>query len=210
MGAPDATRYIAPLDLVISPCSVAEVREYVESNHYSGSINGVKISHCFSVHSPSNDLVGAVIYGQLSTTAWKRYGSKEEDVLELRRLVLSDECGHNSESRVVGYTLRWIKANTAVKTVVSYADPHYGHEGVIYQASNFDYLGMTSADKGYFDSETGKIYHSRALRTKYKGDYKPFVKRLRDRLSRGLLTAIELPGKHIYVYHLRRRNGRDT
>lgn len=203
--AQTSIKLIKPLELSVTRCPVVDIRSYVEDNHYSGSINGVKISYCFKVVAPSGQLVGGVIYGQMSTTAWKRYGDAEDDVLELRRLVLDDQCARNSESRVVGQTLRWLKKNTSVKTVVSYADPHYGHEGTIYKASNFDYLGVTSKDKGYRDVETGKVYHSRALRTKYKGEYKPFVKRLRDKLDKGLLEPIELPGKHVYVYPLRRR-----
>ena len=90
----------------------------------------------------------------------------------------------------------------SIKTVVSYADPNHGHTGVIYRASNFKLYGMSGKDKGFKDVETGKLYHSRALRTKYKGDFKPFVKRLRQRLEDGLLLPIELKPKYCYIYQL--------
>ena len=48
----------------------------------------------------------------------------------------------------------------------------------------------------------GRLYHSRALRTKYNGDFKPFVKRLRKLQEAGLLTEVAVPGKHIYTYAL--------
>jgi hypothetical protein len=187
-------------DLVINPSNVSDVRAFIEENHYSKSINGVKITQCFAV-SFENHLVGAVLFGQLSTTAWKKFGQTEKEVLELRRLVLIDECGKNSESRVIGSCIRWIKKNLlSVKIVVSYADPMYGHNGTIYKASNFTLIGKTPKDKGLIDRETGKVYHSRALRTKYKGDYKPFVKRLRQKLQDGLLDEVILDGKFCYVY----------
>lgn len=180
-----------------------EVRQFIEDNHYSKSINGVKITQCFVV-THLGGLVGAVLFGQLSTTAWKKFGSNEKEVLELRRLVLIDECGKNSESRVIGSCLRWIGKNLPdVKIVVSYADPMYGHEGVIYKASNFDFVGVTPDDKGFHDPETGKTYHSRAMRTKYKGEYKPFVKRLRAKLEAGLLEPVTLKGKFCYTYSIR-------
>jgi len=188
-------------DLVITPCAATAVRDFIESNHYSKSINGVKITQCFKV-THGYEIVGAVLFGQLSTTAWKKFGQSESEVLELRRLVLLDECGMNSESRVIGWCIRWLKKNTpSVRTIVSYADPMHGHTGVIYKASNFTMIGKTPNDKGYRD-ETGKVYHSRAMRTKYKGEYKPFVKRLRAKLEAGVLESITLEGKYCYVYKL--------
>jgi len=190
-------------ELTIRQCGVKRVRKFIEDHHYSKSINGVKISCCFEVIH-NGELVGAVLFGQLSTTAWKKFGSSEEEVLELRRLVLLDECERNSESRVIGHCLRWIKTNMlAVKVIVSYADPMYGHDGTIYKASNFNMVGMTPDDKGYYDPAANKTYHSRALRTKYKGEYKPFVKKLRQKLEDGLLETVVLKGKYCYVYRLR-------
>jgi hypothetical protein len=189
-------------DLIIEPCALSEIRSFVETNHYSHSVNGVKISQCFKVLHDGM-LVGGVIFGALSTTAWKKFGAKETDVLELRRLVLLDEAERNSESRVIGFCLRWVRKNmSTVKTIVSYADPAHGHEGVIYRASNFSYVGKTPSDKGFTDPETGKTYHSRALRTKYNGTYKPFAMRLRDKLAKGQLVERVLPGKHCYTYQL--------
>lgn len=164
-------------DLEVTPCDICEIKDFIENNHYSHSVNGVKITFCFSVKFNDN-LVGGVIFGAMSTTAWKRFAKEEQKVLELRRLVLVDEAGKNSESRVIGYCLRWIKKHAKhIDIVVSYADPLHGHTGVIYRASNFKYEGTSSPDKGFIDKESGKIYHSRALRTKYRGDYKPFVKK---------------------------------
>lgn len=189
-------------ELSIVPCELKEIKDFVETHHYSHNLNGVKITQCFSIKF-NNDLVGGIVYGKLSTTAWKKFGKTEDEVLELRRLVLLDKCGKNSESRVIGNTIRWIKKNLKnITIIVSYADPNHGHEGIIYRASNFKHIGFSSADIGYKDLETGKIYHSRALRTKYKGDYKPFVKKLRLKKELGLLQEIKLKGKHCYIYKL--------
>lgn len=199
-----ALQNIPTQKLFIEKCPLPYIRKFVEINHYSRSVNGVKISLCFSVKC-GPELIGGVIFGALSTTAWKRFSESEKEVLELRRLVLLDAAGKNSESYVIGYTLRWIKKNfPQVSKIVSYADPKHGHSGVIYRASNFQYWGVTNKDVGYHDPETDKTYHSRALRTRNsKGQYKPFVCKLRKKLSDGLLTKIILPGKHCYVYSFR-------
>jgi len=197
---PTLPETIKARDLTIKPCLVSDIKEFVEKHHYSGSINGVNISHCFEA-TYEKQLVGAAIFGEMATTAWRRFGGTEESVLELRRLVFLDCAGKNSESRMVGYCLRWIKKHAKhVKTVVSYADPHYGHTGTIYKASNFEFVGMSGKDTGYYDKETGKTYHSRALRVKYNGEFKPFVKKLREKKEDGLLVSVDLPGKYCFVY----------
>jgi hypothetical protein len=193
-------------NLVVALCERKEIKNFIEQHHYSKSINGVKSSFCFSVKH-QDVLVGGLIYGEMSTTAWKKFGEKECEVLELRRLVLLDECPRNSESRVIAKSLQWIRKNVKhVKRVVSYADPNHGHTGVIYRATNFTLHSMSAKDYGFKDKETGKIHHSRALRTKYKGDFKPFVKALREKLSRGGLEKIVLQPKYCFLYEFKRKD----
>jgi hypothetical protein len=193
-------------DLIVKPCLFKDVRAFIEKHHYSKSVNGVKVSQCFTVQHEEK-LVGAVLYGAMSTTAWKKFAAKESEVVELRRLVLLDEAPKNSESKTVGATLRWFEQNSPeTKLVISYADPAHGHSGVIYKAANFQYLGTSAKDTGWYDPTSGKTYHSRALRTKDShGRYKPFVLRLRELQTSGVLQQVVLPGKHCYVYRLKNK-----
>lgn len=191
---------------VVKHVSRGDIKVFIEDNHYSKNINGLKTSFCFGLYSSNGNLVGACLFGGLSTTSWKKYGESEQDVLELRRLVLLDDTPKNTESWFIARCISHIKANSDHKVIVSYADPYYGHVGYVYQASNFIYLGQTSKDVLLKDTCTGKLYHSRALRTKYKGEYKPFVKKLREKHEKGLLEEILVPGKHIYVYPLKKTN----
>lgn len=189
------------VERLVVPVGLAVVRSFIEEHHYSKSINGCKVSVAFALYE-GVELVGAVLFGSLSTTAWKRYGENEADVVELRRLVCLDRCPRNTESWLIAKCLQFLKRNTSYKVCVSYADPHHGHNGVIYQASNWNYEGQTAPDV-LFQTPEGRLYHSRALRTKYKGDFKPFVKRLRELQKNGLLTEVAVPGKHIYTYALK-------
>lgn len=191
------------VDYLVQNCELRHVRPFIERLHYSHSVNGIKVSYCFRLLD-NYRLIGAAIFGQMSTTAWKKFGQVELDVIELRRLACVDEAPRNTESYFVGAMLRWLRRRTQIKVVVSYADPNYGHTGIIYRASNFQHVGMSQKDYAFRDRETGAIHHSRALRTKYNGDYKPFVKRLRQRLADGLLEKVELLPKHCYVFRLRR------
>ena len=199
--SPAGVRVDRRVDRRVMPVAVAVVRSFIEEHHYSKSINGCKVSMAFALYE-AEEMVGAVLFGPLSTTAWKRYGEKEGDVVELRRLVCLDRCPRNTESWLIAKCLRVLKRQTRYKVCVSYADPHHGHCGTIYQAANWNYEGQTAPDI-LLQTPEGRLYHSRALRTKYNGDFKPFVKRLRKLQEDGLLTKVVVPGKHIYTYSLR-------
>lgn len=185
---------------VVKELSRSEVRDFIEKWHYSKSINGLMSSHCFGLFN-GDTLIGACIFGKMAmANAWKKYGERQEDVIELRRLCLIDDTPRNSESFFIGKCLRWLKNNTNFKVVISYADPEYGHSGIIYQASNFEMIGMTSP--GRVIMWNGKKYHDKAIRTKYKGELKPFAKRLKDALDDGKASYSKTAGKYIYKFNL--------
>jgi len=202
---PDVSTFeLSAKQLSIHPCTLATVSDFIEKHHYSHSVDGVRVTQCFAV-TAFDELVGAVLFGAMSTTAWKKFAEKESEVVELRRLVLIDGAGRNSESRVVGWTLRWLRKTCKhIRVVVSYADPAHGHSGTIYRASNFKYIGLSGKDIGVRDPQTGRIYHSWCLRNKYNGELKPFAKRLNALLEQGQLERVELPLKHCFVYHFSR------
>lgn len=178
-------------------CDRKEIRDFIEKWHYSHNINGLMSSYCFRLMD-GDEMKGAMIYGKLGmANAWKKYGKSEQDVLELRRLVLIDNTPKNAESYFIGRTLRWLKQNTDVRVIVSYADPNYGHQGIIYQATNFTKLGVTSS--GRVIMWNGKKYHDKAIRTKYKGELKPFAKKLLDALQSGEAYYVKQVPKIIYV-----------
>lgn len=181
-------------------CERRDVKDFIESWHYSGSINGLMCDYCFRLMDGER-MVGAMIYGGLAmANAWRAYGDSKDDVLELRRLCCVDDTYRNAESYFIGRTLRWLVRHTDVSTVVSYADPEYSHVGVIYQASNFSYAGKTA--KGRVIMHNGKKYHDKAIRTTYKGQLKPFALRLKQALEAGDAYYKTTAGKYIYVYDL--------
>ena len=184
-------------------CERTEIKDFIEQWHYSKNINGLMSDYCFKLMD-GNRLIGAMIYGRFAmANVWKKYSDSPEEVIELRRLCCIDDTPKNTESYFIGKTLRWLKKNTLIKTVISYADPEYGHEGIIYQASNFKLVGETS--KGRVIMWNGKKYHDKAIRTKYKGKLKPFAQRLVEALDRGEAYYKNTVGKHIYKYDLKNR-----
>ena len=187
----------------VGPCRLHDIRELVEKHHYSKSVNGVNSKHCFSLKAGNHVIGGAIYAGLGMANVWEKYVESENELLELRRLVCIDEAPRNSESRLIGQSIRWLEKNTKVKKVISYADPYYGHEGTIYKAANFKYLGESSP--GRVIKYSGKRYHDKTVRAKYKNNLKPFAARIKEALNTGEAAYEKVPGKYIYVYELKKR-----
>ncbi len=191
-------------DMSVHLCARSEISKFIEKYHYSESINGCISDYCFKlVH---NDvIIGAMFYGKMAiANQWRRFGDNEKDVIELRRLVCIDDTPKNTESFFIGYTLRWLKKNTDLKIVVSYADQEHGHCGIVYRASNFNYLGFKKGAKVIVYN--GKHYHDKTIRTYYKGKLKPYAAKIKDALENGSAFSKTTAGKHCYTYNLRGLN----
>lgn len=185
----------------VLPCERKDIQDFIQTWHYSKSINGCISDYCFKLMDGST-LIGAMFFGKMAMAGqWKRFGENEQDVIELRRLCCIDSTPKNTESYFIGKALRWLSLNTKIKTVVSYADAEHGHTGVIYKASNFTLEGKRAGARVILFE--GKRYHDKAIRTKYKGELKPFARRLKEALENGTAKYQQTAGKYCYVYKLR-------
>ena len=133
--------------------------------------------------------------------AWKKFVDSSDDLIELRRLCCIDDTPKNTESYFIGKTLKWLSKNTNLKVVVSYADTMQNHNGTIYKASNFKYVGMTP--NGRIIYWNGKTFHDKTIRTKYKGELKPYAKKVKEALETGDAIYKTTTGKHTYIYNLK-------
>jgi hypothetical protein len=177
-----------------------DISLFIEENHYSGSINGCISDYCFALYR-DNEMIGAMFYGRMAMAGqWKRFSNDESLVIELRRLCCIDDTPKNTESYFIGATLRWLKNNTLIKKVVSYADIEHGHSGTIYKASNFRLEGKRPGAKVILFN--GKSYHDKAIRTKNNGVLKPFAIRIKNALEQGNAVYKKTAGKYCFVYDL--------
>lgn len=185
----------------VSLCERKDIAQFIETHHYSRSINGCSTDYCFKLEA-QEQLVGAMFFGRMAMrNQWKKYGEQEADVIELRRLCCIDDTPKNAESFFIARALRHLRKHTAIKTVVSYADAEHGHTGVIYRAANFEHRGLATGAKVIVLGE--RRYHDKAIRTRYKGELKPFAKRLVAALASGEAHYANTAGKHCYVYRLK-------
>ena len=183
------------------------VVKFIEKHHYSHNVNGVQSLYHYGLFTEGNfgipKMIGAMMYAHPSmpATAAKYNPINPTKCLELRRLVCIDDTPKNTESYFIGQTFKWLKKNTDIEVIVSFADEEEGHTGVIYKATNFNYLGITAP--GRVLMVDGKKYHSRSLNQ----DKRPYGRELKRRFESGdeNIFYINTKSKHIYTYYFNKK-----
>ena len=180
---------------------------FIEKHHYSHNVNGVQSLYHYGLYTEGNfgipKMIGAMMYAHPSmpATAAKYNPINPNKCLELRRLVCIDDTPKNTESYFIGQTFKLLKRDTDMEVIVSFADQHHGHTGVIYKASNFDYLGETKP--GRILMVDGKEMHSRSLNQLDR----PYGRELNRRYKAGDKNIFwkKTKPKHIYTYYLNKK-----
>jgi hypothetical protein len=158
----------------------------------------------YSVFNKENEWCGVVLYctGANNNLA-TQYNLNQGNVIELVRMALNGK--QESTSKALSISLRLIKKDLPlVKLIVSYADKDQNHQGVIYQATNWFFVGfsmLNSKDSSWIIN--GKRFHGRIISDwiKSKGGLngltrKDFLKKYYDSNAEEFITK----GKIKYIY----------
>lgn len=142
------------------PCKQA--KEYIIKNHYSHGCHNSP-SPCYGLFE-GGVLIGVLMFATPCSEAVRAsvFGKEyKNSVTELHRLHILDVTPKNTESWFISRCLTLLKEDKPqIKAVISFADTTQGHQGTIYQATNFYYVGKTSSATFYID-ETGRLRHPR-------------------------------------------------
>jgi hypothetical protein len=187
----------SPVHLRVSSIPAVLAKSIVIDHHYLHAMPG-GTQLCLGI-SDGDRLFGVLTLGVGPANVHRMVdGAEPSECLTLTRLWLSDDLPHNSESRVLGVVLRYLRRETSVKFVVSYADPSAGHVGTIYQAGNWIYTG-TSLAMPLLDLGDGRARHSRSLVHEF-GTHS-----LKHFKAHGInVRRIPQSAKHRYLYFLDR------
>ena len=173
-------------NLVVDFCSYQAAKFAVEHWHYSGVIPAgktVKIGVW-----EGGKFIGAVIYSRgANNNIGKPYNLKQTEVCELVRVALTSHVAPVSQIVSMAQKLL-IATSPGLRLIVSYADPEQGHNGAIYQAMNWLYVGAVGSTTLYL--HRGQYVHQRTASSFYK--------------SIEGLPSKKLPNKHKYLYPLDR------
>lgn len=141
--------------------------------------------------------IGVVIFSRgASSNLLKPYGLQQDEGCELTRIALTK---HNSPvSRIVRLAALFLKKSSpCLRLIVSFADPHHGHHGGVYQAGNWVYVGDTSPSQEYWHN--GKRLHSRQVSEK---GWNVQQGNIRKTAKPSECEIVKTPGKHRYLMPL--------
>jgi hypothetical protein len=133
--------------------------------HYG---NVVRNTHyvCFAAYFQS-DVYAITIWS--SPVAQNRFKFGKQ-VLELRRMAISENCPKNTATKMLAHNRKWIKTNmTDIALLVSYQDTEV-HLGTIYKADNWISANYTKGLK--WDTDTRSRNQEQSLADKIRWEYK--------------------------------------
>lgn len=148
-----------PNKYTVKPIDPFQCKEWLMYKHYAKRIPSIEYS--FGLFQGLL-LVGVCTFGTPprvmndGESIFKTYRVK---TLELNRLCVNDGLEKNALSYFVANSLNFIETPSCI---VSYADYSFGHNGYIYQATNWIYTGLNQVHERewFFD---GKEIHQRTL-----------------------------------------------
>ena len=164
--------------------------QVVVENHYLH--RKAPCSRAFGLFDPDGDLRGVVLYGVPASVPLVKgvLGPEHRHLVgELTRLWLDDDVPKNGESFLIGRTVR----HSGYEVIVSFADTSQGHSGVVYQATNWLYTGLSSAHKDWrlLGHETRHTRHTWDQWGGIEGAKKAIPERM---------IQVDRPRKHRYIW----------
>jgi len=128
-------------DWSVKPIDNATAQQVVVERHYLH--RKAPCSNAFGLFDEHDSLRGVVLYGTPSSAPLRSGIAGKENasnVVELTRLWIDDNSPKNSESFLIGNSLKFC----GKEIIVSFADTQQNHLGIVYQATNWLYTGLSA------------------------------------------------------------------
>jgi hypothetical protein len=156
------------VNLRLDWCSYEAAKYAVEHWHYSGNLPAFGRRINIGVWENA-DFIGAIIYAYSATpNIAKHYKLPQTEIIELRRVAMKEH--RSATSRAVAFSIKMVKKLCpGIRLLVSFADVDQKHLGVIYQATNWIYTGMSMQNVSDGWIVNNKFIHRRTMGTSGKG-----------------------------------------
>ena len=140
-----------------------EAAQFVSTRHYSAVMP--RLTKYYFGYYIKDKLVGVITFGwgtRPKHTIQKLFPSLDtKDYYEIGKMCLDDSLPKNSESQLLSKSIDWLKKNTNIKYLFTWADGIVGKPGYVYQAANFLYGGFSITDT--YVSKSGEKIHPRTI-----------------------------------------------
>jgi hypothetical protein len=168
----------------VEQISYEQTKPFILDIHYAHRMPS--ISYAYGLFKNGHELVGCVTYGMPASPrvcdgiCGKEYA---KNVLELNRLVLRDNIKNEASKLIAGS----LKLLPQPKIIISYADTSQSHIGYVYQATNWQYFGLSAVrtDRVFIDGS--KQVHGRHV-------ISTDVENIKERT-----VLVQRPRKHRYL-----------
>lgn len=146
-------------DYVVLPVHVSVAQALVKQYHYSKG-GSRTATYCHGLFRKDNlaECLGVAWWIPPTRDAALSVWSVNREVLALTRLVVVPEMPTNTASFLLAQSIKRIKRDGWVRCLLTYADEWRGHTGVIYKATNWEYLGLTKPKPVWVNKETGRMH----------------------------------------------------
>ena len=175
-----------------------QCKDWIINKHYAKRMP--PIEYAFGLFDSNNTLQGIVTFGTPVSNTLRNLWNGAYKLMELNRLVINEGLEKNILSFFVAQSLSFLPKPLVV---VSYADTSQGHNGYIYQATNWHYTGLSKkmdevCVKGMEHLHSGSIFDlSRGQQNRFQW--------LRDKFGENYYLR-ERPRKHRYFYFIGTKN----
>jgi len=140
----------------------------------------------------SEEIEGVITYGvSCSSTLLKGIcgDSEKNNVYELTRLWVSDKVPKNGESFLIGNTIKLLDK----EIIVSFSEIQQGHVGIVYQATNFYYCGLSAK---FRDPKVKGLEHQHHATYAHGMT----MEEVKQKYGESNVYYIDRPRKHRYIY----------
>jgi hypothetical protein len=156
-------------DWEVRDASLDAARAMVKEHHYAkgGSNTAVYIHGLYNRQ--SGDLHGIAWWLPPTRVACESVNKEKwKQVLGLTRMVMLPGVPKNACSFLLARSERTIKRDRRFVSLVTYADESQGHDGLVYKAANWTYVGRTGPYPRWIDPTTGQQVAVKATVTRTK------------------------------------------
>ena len=175
------------MGFIVSSIDYQDTKEWLLKKHYAKRMCSIKYSFGLFIN---EILSGVVTFGMppSSTLSDSICGKKlSKNVIELNRLIVNENLKKNTLSYFVSKSINMLPNNYII---VSFADKNMGHNGYIYQATNFIYTGLTTNRSKLVD-KFGNEFHFRNI-GHYQKNNKLNAKLIKRRINENDIDKVEI------------------
>jgi hypothetical protein len=178
---------------LVVPIEVSAAKTFVETHHYARGMSHTAVYSFGLVHRAVPEwLFGVTTWLPPTKPTAASVNPKWQRVLSLSRMAVDPRVCKNACSFMLGKAVRHIRREGRFDSLVTFADESQGHDGLVYRASNWQYVGRTTPTPRWIDPTTGRQVATLSTRTRTKAEM----------LALGYVMTGKF-AKHKYVLHLR-------